>query len=51
MSRGGKVVRIPVDTVSLVGRRTQGVRLVRLEKGDRVSAVARVLADEGPEEQ
>jgi len=51
MSRGGKVVRIPVDTISLVGRRTQGVRLVRLEKGDRVSAVARVLADEGPEEQ
>ena len=45
MSEGGMIVRIPVASVSCIGRNTQGVRLVRVSEGDRVTAVAGVFAD------
>ncbi|HEY8394019.1 MAG TPA: DNA gyrase subunit A, partial [Thermaerobacter sp.] len=46
VSQGGIVLRVPVDQVSVQGRAAQGVTMMRLEPGDRVSAVA-TLAQRG----
>ncbi|HEX6998709.1 MAG TPA: DNA gyrase subunit A [Gammaproteobacteria bacterium] len=45
----GTLVRTPVSDISVMGRNTQGVRLIRLEEGDRLVGVDRVegLQDEG----
>src|SRR5208337_760969 len=37
---GGKVIRLKVKDVRIIGRNTQGVRLVKLDAGERVRAVA-----------
>ncbi|MCB9714964.1 MAG: DNA gyrase subunit A [Myxococcales bacterium] len=39
----GKVIRTPVDGISMLGRNTQGVRIIRMGKGERVVAVARMV--------
>jgi DNA gyrase subunit A len=48
ISSNGTLVRTPVADVSIVGRNTQGVRLIRLDEGDRLTGVERVesLGDE-----
>jgi DNA gyrase subunit A len=35
-------VRTPVKDISVVGRNTQGVRLIRLEDGDQLSGLERI---------
>jgi DNA gyrase subunit A len=47
ISSTGTLVRTPVADISVVGRNTQGVRLIRLAEGERLSGVERVapLAD------
>ena len=49
MSQSGALVRTPVKDISVVGRNTQGVRLIRLEEGDQLSGLERIdgLAAEG----
>lgn len=42
MSAEGSIIRLAVTEVSQQGRMTQGVRLMRLEAGDRVVAVAKL---------
>jgi DNA gyrase subunit A len=39
----GMIVRVPVKTISRIGRATQGVTLVKLKQGDRLIAAARVV--------
>lgn len=46
ISAGGMVVRIPVRTVSLIGRNTQGVRLMSIDDADRVVALAKIASEE-----
>ena len=46
----GITIRSKVDKISIIGRNTQGVRLVRLEEGDKVASVATVVVDENEEE-
>jgi DNA gyrase subunit A len=36
------LVRTPVKDISVVGRNTQGVRLIRLEEGDQLSGLERI---------
>jgi DNA gyrase subunit A len=43
ISRNGMVQRTAVDGISRMGRVTQGVRVMNLGRGDRVSAVAPVI--------
>ncbi len=43
ISQNGMVQRNSVDGISIMGRSTQGVRVMNLKKGDRVSAVALVV--------
>jgi DNA gyrase subunit A len=42
ISSNGTLVRTPVADVSVVGRNTQGVRLIRLDEGDRLTGIERV---------
>jgi DNA gyrase subunit A len=42
ISSNGTLVRTPVTDISIVGRNTQGVRLIRLDEGDRLTGVERV---------
>jgi DNA gyrase subunit A len=41
----GKVIRTTVDGISVLGRNTQGVRIIRMGEGERVVAAARMLDD------
>jgi DNA gyrase subunit A len=43
----GKVIRTPVSGISIIGRNTQGVRLIELDEGEKVVAVAS-LAEKVP---
>ncbi len=45
----GITIRSKVDKISVIGRNTQGVRLVRLEEGDKVASVAPVVGEEAEE--
>jgi DNA gyrase subunit A len=51
MSQNGVLVRTPVKDISVVGRNTQGVRLIRLEEGDQLSGLERVDAFAGEAEE
>jgi DNA gyrase subunit A len=44
ISSTGTLVRTPVADISVVGRNTQGVRLIRLAEGERLTGVERVAA-------
>jgi DNA gyrase subunit A len=46
MTRQGQVIRMPVSGISVIGRNTQGVRLVALEEGDQVTDVTRVVSED-----
>ncbi len=48
ISSNGTLVRTPVGDVSIMGRNTQGVRLIRVESGQRLVGLARIelMADE-----
>ena len=39
---GGQLIRSRVQKVSIIGRATQGVRLIGVKEGDRVAALARI---------
>jgi DNA gyrase subunit A len=44
------IIRQPVKSIKEIGRNTQGVKLIRLDEGDRVVAVARVVKSEEEQE-
>jgi len=46
MTAGGMVIRSPVKDISIIGRNTQGVRLISLSQGDKVASVAVVMPEE-----
>jgi DNA gyrase subunit A len=49
VTSGGKVIRLRVNEIRVIGRNTQGVRLIDLEGSERVASVARLAEreDEG----
>ncbi|MBW2969413.1 DNA gyrase subunit A, partial [Candidatus Woesearchaeota archaeon] len=47
ISQKGIVIRIPAKSISVIGRATQGVRIMKLEKEDKLVAVATIIKDEG----
>jgi DNA gyrase subunit A len=49
ITRGGQIIRSPVKGVRVAGRNTQGVKLINLDMGDLITAVARVVPDEKEE--
>jgi DNA gyrase subunit A len=52
ISSTGTLVRTPVDEISVLGRNTQGVRLIRLADGERLTGIERIesLETEGDAE-
>jgi DNA gyrase subunit A len=44
ISSTGTLVRTPVADISIVGRNTQGVRLIRLGEGERLTGIERIAA-------
>ena len=46
MTMHGIVIRQPVSGISEIGRNTQGVRLVKLEDGDRLAATAYIVNED-----
>jgi len=52
ITRHGVIIRLPVDGIRVIGRNTQGVRVMNLDAGDTVVDVARVVNEDegGPEE-
>jgi DNA gyrase subunit A len=42
ISSTGTLVRTPVDEISVLGRNTQGVRLIRLADGERLTGIERI---------
>jgi len=46
---GGQTVRIPVQGIREAGRNTQGVKLVNLEAGDKLQAIASVIGEDKEE--
>jgi len=52
ITRHGVIIRLPVDGIRVIGRNTQGVRVMNLDSGDAVVDVARVVKeDEGGAEE
>jgi DNA gyrase subunit A len=50
ITSGGKVLRLRVKTIPIIGRNTQGVRLMDAEEGDRIVSIARLAESESPSE-
>jgi DNA gyrase subunit A len=46
INRSGIAIRMEVDSLRVMGRATQGVRLINLREGDTIAAVAKVLKDD-----
>ncbi len=42
INRSGKTIRMAVKTINILGRATQGVRLIRLKEGDEIAAVTKI---------
>ncbi len=45
----GVLMRQPVSHIRTIGRVTQGVKLVKLDDGTKISSISRVINDENPE--
>jgi len=50
-TRNGIVIRLPISDVRIMGRATQGVKVIRLDDNDSIADVAVARKDEGEEEE
>jgi DNA gyrase subunit A len=50
ISNKGKIIRMRIKDIRIIGRNTQGVRLIELEEGERVVSLARVAEKEDEDE-
>ncbi|MBA3344511.1 MAG: DNA gyrase subunit A [Gemmatimonadales bacterium] len=46
ITRQGVIIRLPVDGIRVIGRNTQGVKVMNLDAGDTVVGVARVVKED-----
>ena len=49
INKSGIAIRMSVKDLRVMGRATQGVRLIRIDEGDEIAAVAKVDIDAGDE--
>ncbi|MEW6667825.1 MAG: DNA gyrase subunit A [Thermodesulfobacteriota bacterium] len=45
ITASGKIIRLRVEEIKVIGRNTQGVRLIQLAEGEKVVGVAKVVED------
>jgi DNA gyrase subunit A len=50
VTTNGKIIRLRIKDIRVIGRNTQGVRLIDLEEGERVVSLARLAEKEEEEE-
>jgi DNA gyrase subunit A len=50
ISNKGKIIRMRIKDIRIIGRNTQGVRLIELEEGERVVSLARLAEKEEEDE-
>lgn len=50
INKSGITIRLSVDSLRVMGRATQGVKLIRLNESDQISSVAKIEKIEGEEE-
>lgn len=50
ITRNGLTIRMGIDTLRVMGRATQGVKLINLREGDEIAAVAKVISEEEQQE-
>lgn len=50
INRSGIAIRMEIDTIRVMGRATQGVRLIKVNEGDEIAAVAKVVIEDEDEE-
>ena len=50
MTARGKIQRVAVEEISVIGRNTQGVRIMKLDDEDALAAIVRVPREDGGEE-
>ncbi|MEK6903913.1 MAG: DNA gyrase subunit A, partial [Nanoarchaeota archaeon] len=46
MSQKGVVIRIPAKGISVIGRNTQGLRIMKLDEKDKVTTIAKIMGEE-----
>ena len=51
VSSKGKIIRLRIKDIRVIGRNTQGVRLIDIEEGERVVSLARLAEKEEEEEE
>ena len=51
ISKSGIIIRMGMEELRVMGRATQGVRLIKLEEGNEIAAVAKIEIQEGDEEE
>lgn len=44
VTKKGQMIRVPVKGISVIGRATQGVRIMKLDADDKVTTITRVIA-------
>ncbi len=49
INKSGITIRMGMEDVRVMGRATQGVRLIKIEEGDEIAAVAKIDTQEGEE--
>ena len=47
INKSGIAIRMGMEDVRVMGRATQGVRLIKIEEGDEIAAVAKIELEEG----
>ena len=51
INKSGITIRLSMDSLRVMGRATQGVRLIKLKSGDQISSVAKVVMEDKEEEE
>jgi DNA gyrase subunit A len=51
VTNGGKIIRLRIKDIRVIGRNTQGVHLIDLDEGERVVSLARLAEKEEDEEE
>ena len=49
ISEKGMIVRSPIKDIRTTGRSTQGVRLIKLDSGDKLASVAKIVPEDEDE--
>ncbi|MBU1199429.1 MAG: DNA gyrase subunit A [Nanoarchaeota archaeon] len=51
VSKKGILIRIPVKNINVIGRNTQGVRIMKMSAGDKVVSIAKIEANDHSKEE